>query len=114
MLRRRTTLLPALLAAMLVSAAMASAAGADVQLTASSDWVHKSQGPLTVTISRTDTQGDEYIRCGVKRMDALPPWTSPSTWPARPPRSATPLRSTPAPGPECAAMSAQCGNSRTT
>ncbi len=72
MLRRRTTLLLALLVAMLASAAVASAASAAVQLTASSYWVHESQGTLTVTISRTDTRGDQYIRYGVKRMDALP------------------------------------------
>jgi hypothetical protein len=40
-LRRRTTLLLFLLAATVASVAMASAASADVQLTASSYWVHR-------------------------------------------------------------------------
>jgi len=72
MRRRRPISLLCLIGSLLAMAATAGAASADVQLTASAYWAHENQGTVTVTISRSDPRGDEYVRYGVRRMDALP------------------------------------------
>jgi hypothetical protein len=72
MRRCRPISLLCLIGSLLAMAATAGAASADVQLTASAYWAHENQGTLTVTISRSDPRGDEYVRYGVRRLDALP------------------------------------------